>query len=412
MNCSEVSVRKLLMAVIVLFLTPAVGSAQEDQPPDGAMLIILDASGSMNNVDEAGVPYIDKAKAAILELIEALPDGIEVGLRVYGHREPNTDRERGCRDTELVVPVAPLDRASFSEAIAGVAASGFTPIGLSLQEAAVDLPEFGPRSIVLISDGEDTCAPPDPCQVAEELFGDLLDVRIESIGFLLDTGSAAEQQLRCIADVTGGEYRSVDVAGELVARLGEVADTLAEWRPPPTLHGALDPTSAPLIPLTPKADWVSDEPGKIAVQSFTGIIMPGEIRWYQLDLWEWEAAWVWTDLEWPADLEAGGYLEIIILDENGNRVETEVGRGGYPLRTELPGTDSPMAGAAIAGPQQGWSHAEFLYQPRSFDSPSLHAAPRSTSFVHSRTTRHDERQILPVTGQQTFQRSQVHHDDP
>jgi hypothetical protein len=348
------------MAVIVLFLTPAVGSAQEDQPPDGAMLIILDASGSMNNVDEAGVPYIDKAKAAILELIEALPDGIEVGLRVYGHREPNTDRERGCRDTELVVPVAPLDRASFSEAIAGVAASGFTPIGLSLQEAAVDLPEFGPRSIVLISDGEDTCAPPDPCQVAEELFGDLLDVRIESIGFLLDTGSAAEQQLRCIADVTGGEYRSVDVAGELVARLGEVADTLAEWRPPPTLHGALDPTSAPLIPLTPKADWVSDEPGKIAVQNFTGIIMPGEIRWYQLDLWEWEAAWVWTDLEWPADLEAGGYLEIIILDENGNRVETEVGRGGYPLRTELPGTDSPMAGAAIAGPQQGWS-AEASY---------------------------------------------------
>jgi hypothetical protein len=360
----------LIAAVVLLLSLPAVGSAQEEQPPEGAMLIILDASGSMNNVDEAGVPYIDKAKAAILELIDALPDGMQVGLRVYGHREPNTDPVQGCLDTELLAPVKPLDRTAIREAIEGVEASGFTPIGLSLQEAAADLPESGPRSIVLISDGEDTCAPPDPCRVAEELFGDLLDVRIESVGFLIDTGSAAEQQLRCIADVTGGQYRSVDVAGELVARLGEVADTLADWRPPATLHGALDQAAAPAIPLTPKADWVTDEPGKIAVQRFTGIIMPGEIRWYQLDLWEWETAWVWADLEWPPDLEAGGHLEAIILDANGTRVEADVGHGGIPLRAELPGTDSPMIGAAIEGPQQGWSSEASYLVGLHWDAPA------------------------------------------
>ena len=200
-----------------------------------------------------------------MELIDALPDGMDVGLRVYGHREPNTDPVRGCQDTELLAPVTPLDRDAIRTAVEGVEASGFTPIGLALQEAAADLPESGPRSIVLISDGEDTCAPPDPCRVAEELYGDLFDVRIESVGFLIDTGSAAEQQLRCIAESTGGDYTTVGSANALAARLGEVTDELLNWRPPMTLNGALDQLEAPDFLLAPKADWLTDEPGKIAV---------------------------------------------------------------------------------------------------------------------------------------------------
>lgn len=353
--------RALVLAAALTLLAPGTGAAQESAPPEGAMLIILDASGSMNSVDEAGVPYIDKAKEAILELVDALPDGMLVGLRVYGHREPNTDPVRGCQDSELVAPVAPLDRAGLRSAIEGINASGFTPIGLSLQQAVADLPETGPRSIVLISDGEDTCAPPDPCQVAEELFGDLLDVRIESVGFLVGSGSAAEQQLRCIADVTGGQYTSVDEPNKLVASLGEVTDELLEWRPPLTLNGALDQLAAPTIPLSPKADWVTDEPGKIAVlNSFSGILMPGETRWYQLDLWERETFWMWSDLEWPPDLEAGGVFETIILDSQGNRVEVPIGPE-IPLQIELPGTGSPMVGATPADPPQGWpSQASYL----------------------------------------------------
>jgi Ca-activated chloride channel family protein len=344
---------------MALLALPSSVSAQEE-PPEGAMLIILDASGSMNNVDEDGIPFIDKAKDAVLELIDALPEGMQVGLRVYGHREPNTDPVRGCQDTELVAPVTPLDRGTIRDAVQGIDASGFTPIGLALREAAADLPESGPRSIVLISDGEDTCAPPDPCQVAEELYGDLFDVRIESVGFLIDTGSAAEQQLRCIAESTGGTYTTVGSANALAARLGEVTDELLTWRPPMTLNGALDWLTAAEFPLAPKADWVTDEPGKIAVGQFGGILMPGETRWYQLDLWERESAWIWSDLEWPPGLDAGGAFETIILDSDGNRVETPVGHGEHPLRTELPGSDSPMTGAAIQT-EEGWpAQARYL----------------------------------------------------
>ena len=342
-----------LTVVALLLAVPVLASAQEQEPPDGAMLIILDASGSMNSVDEDGVPFIDKAKDAVLELVDALPDGMNVGLRVYGHREPNTDAVRGCQDTELVAPVAPLDRTAIRAAIEGIEASGFTPIGLSLQESVADLPETGTRSIVLISDGEDTCAPPDPCQVAEELYGDLFDVRIESVGFLIDTGSAAEQQLRCIAEVTGGQYTAVGEANDLVARLGEVTETLLDWQPPMTLNGSLDPLAAPEFPLSPKADWTTDEPGKIAVGRYGGILMPGETRWYELDLWEAEGFWVWGDLEWPPDLEVDGVFETIILDSDGNQVEIPVGHSDIPLQTKQSRSESPATGATVEIPDQG-----------------------------------------------------------
>jgi len=357
------------LVVVLLLALPVFAVAQTDELPEGAMLIILDASGSMNSLDQDGIPFIDKAKDAILELIAALPDGMQVGLRVYGHRESNTDPVRGCLDTELLAPVAPLDRAAIGAAIGSLEASGYTPIGLSLQEAVADLPETGPRSIVLISDGEDTCAPPDPCQIAEELFGDLFDIRIESVGFLVGTGSAAEQQLRCFADVTGGQYTTVDDANALVGRLGEVTEAILNWRPPMTLNGALDPLEAPEFPLTAKADWVTDEPGKIAVGRYGSILMPGETRWYGIDLWANEAVWIWSELEWPQSLTVAGHLETIVLDSDGNRVEAAVGHGQIPLRTELPGTGFATVAATIRN-QDGWVPAASYLVGLHWDAPS------------------------------------------
>ncbi|NNF89625.1 MAG: hypothetical protein HKM97_13950, partial [Acidimicrobiia bacterium] len=200
-------------------------------------------------------------------------------------------------------------------------------------------------------------------------FGDLFDVRIESVGFLIDTGSAAEQQLRCIAESTGGGYTTVGSADALVAKLGEVTEELLDWNPPLTLNGALDQSMAIPFPLTPKADWVTDEPGKIAVGSFASILMPGETRWYEFDLWEREAAWIWVDLEWPPGLEAGGHLETIVLDSAGNRIEAPVGREGPPLRTALPGTDSPMTGALVPPPMPGWSSQATYLVGLHWDAP-------------------------------------------
>jgi len=335
----------LLIAAGLLLAPVASAQAQEASGTPGAMLIILDASGSMNRVDEDGVPFIEKAKSAVLELVDALPDDIAVGLRVYGHREPNTDRVRGCQDTELVAPVVTLEREAIRSAVEGVTASGFTPIGLSLQEAASDLPDMGPRTVVLISDGEDTCAPPDPCVVAEKLFGAAIDVRIESIGFLIDSGSAAEQQLRCIAEVSGGEYRTVDQADALVASLGEVAGEFLDWKPPMTLNGALEQARAPEVPLELVPDWLAEEPPTFARGRYAGVIMPGETRWFRVDTWEGEWFWAFADLTVPRGLETPGEVEGIIIGPSGNRVEKPA--TGMSTRTALPGTEFPMIGVTV-----------------------------------------------------------------
>ena len=137
-----------------------------------------------------------------------------------------------------------------------------------------------------------------------------------------------------------------------------------------TLNGALDQQEAPRFPLVAKADWATDEPGKISVGSFGSVLMPGETRWYRLDLWERETAWIWGDLWWPPGLEAGGHFETIILDSDGNRVEAPVGHGEYPLRSDLPGVSSPMTGAAIQGPKQGWSSAATYLVGLRWDAPS------------------------------------------
>ncbi|WP_369145297.1 hypothetical protein [Streptomyces sp. R44] len=107
------------------------------------------------------------------------------GLRVYG-----ADRTSGCTDTRLAKPVAPLDRAGLKAAVAALTPKGDTPIGLSLRKAAEDLPAPPPgaitiRTILLISDGEDTCGTPQPCEVAAELAHQGIGLRIDTydVGF-------------------------------------------------------------------------------------------------------------------------------------------------------------------------------------------------------------------------------------
>lgn len=349
---SIVSLMTTLVTSLLVLAIVAPAAAQE-AGSGGAMLIILDASGSMNSVDEDGVPFIDKAKAAVVELVNALPDDIEVGLRVYGHREDNTDRTVGCLDTELIAPVGPIDPSAIALAIAGINASGYTPIGLSLQEAASDLPATGARTIVLISDGEDTCAPPDPCTVAAELFGEAIDVRIESVGFLVDSGSAAEQQLRCIADSSGGTYRTVGLADELVAALGEVATDALKWAPPIWLNGGLEQALAPDVPLTVIPDWFAQEqPTTAHSGDLMTVIMPGETRWFLVDTWVGEGFATFAEFNLPPGSEVSGALEAIIIAPDGSRTEAAI--GGTPTRTDLvPGNDAFVAAQNVDPPGGG-----------------------------------------------------------
>jgi len=103
-----------------------------------------------------------------------------------------------------LAPVAPLDPTALTNQIHNITASGYTPIGNALKAAADALPHEGPRSIVLVSDGEDTCAPPTPCDVARDLHQQGIDLTVHTVGFKVD--ATARDQLTCIAQETGGTY--------------------------------------------------------------------------------------------------------------------------------------------------------------------------------------------------------------
>src|SRR3712207_2758522 len=112
------SVAMLAVALVVgVALAPAQAAAQPART--APLLLIMDASGSMNAAGPDGRPLIDAAKSALREVVPALPDGAPVGLRVHGHRVPETDKARGCRDTELIAPVTPIDRPRLIRAVDG-----------------------------------------------------------------------------------------------------------------------------------------------------------------------------------------------------------------------------------------------------------------------------------------------------
>lgn len=181
-------------------------------------VLILDGSGSMTQADAPG-PRIEAAKAAAHGLITALPDDSTIAVHTYGTTTGSApeDKPAGCRDVTSLIPLGPLDRSAVTTAIDSIVPSGYTPISLALQTAADQLPSDGsPEAIVLVSDGEETCDTP-PCDTAARLKQSHPGLTISTVGFRVD-GPAAEQ-LRCIAETTGGIFVQAANADQLAARL-------------------------------------------------------------------------------------------------------------------------------------------------------------------------------------------------
>lgn len=217
----------LLLAALVLPLSvaPAARAAQAEQRSEdaGRLVLVLDSSGSMKEPVPGGGTKIAAAKSALGRVVDQLPDEADVGIRVFGATVFSRKDPGACTDTQNVVPVGPLDRTALTQAVADYRPYGETPIGNALRGAAKDL---GPaargetRTVVLLSDGEPTCAP-DPCQVAAQLSRKGIDVKINVVG--LDVSGKARRVLQCIARAGNGTYYDARTADELASSLVKVS---------------------------------------------------------------------------------------------------------------------------------------------------------------------------------------------
>src|SRR4029453_4937038 len=122
-----------------------------------------DSSGSMA-ARSSGKTKMEAAKQVMTELVSDLPQGVSTGLMAYGHRQKGD-----CKDVELLLPVRPVAREAFTQKINSLQPLGQTPISESIRQAADVLRAMpGRKSIILVSDGEETCKQ-DPCRVAGDL---------------------------------------------------------------------------------------------------------------------------------------------------------------------------------------------------------------------------------------------------
>jgi hypothetical protein len=177
--------------------------------------IIMDASNSMWG-QIAGEAKISIARTVLTQIINALPESMNVGLRVYGHRYGLNDK-RACTDTELLVPIGPLAKTQLVDTVNKIQLKGKTPLVLSVLEAVKDFEKIPNGSVILVTDGIESCNG-DIMSIAPAIKKSGLELKVHIVGFDIKEKESREQ-LEAIAKSTEGRYLDAKNAGELLSAL-------------------------------------------------------------------------------------------------------------------------------------------------------------------------------------------------
>lgn len=189
--------------------------------PRIAVEIILDTSGSMRG-KLGRTTRIAAAKEVLTRLVrDELPPGIPVALRVFD------DRRRSC-ETELAVPLGPLDPEAMAATIKGLRTRAATPLAAAIEQVADDLAGVtGPRIVVVVSDGRESCGG-DPEAAVRALRAEGFDVTVNVVG--LGLGREDRRRIRRLATLGGGAYFDARGAGQLEAAIGSAVGAPFEVR--------------------------------------------------------------------------------------------------------------------------------------------------------------------------------------
>jgi hypothetical protein len=226
----RVWMRVLALALLVLvFVRADPVSAQR------SVLLVLDASGSMNQSIQGRGTRFEAAKAAMREVMGKLSAKTRVALRAYGHQF--SPAAKNCNDTALVADFMGVEQArdQLPRQVNELQARGYTPITLALQRAAEDIAQEPALEhvVVLISDGRETCSG-DPCAAARALVSGDAKLIVHVVGLGVD--AATRTQLQCIAAVARGVYFDAATSSDLSDRLSR-AVLAGEFKPPASQPG-------------------------------------------------------------------------------------------------------------------------------------------------------------------------------
>ena len=168
-----------------------------------------------------GEAKITIAKRVMEGIVKDLPDDMNVGLTAYGHR-----RKGDCDDLETLIPLGPIDKEAFRAKIQGINPKGKTPMLRSIRLTAESIKHLEDETtILLVSDGKETCDP-EPCAFVAELKDLGINFVMHVVGF--DVGGETEEELKCMATAGGGEYFPASNANKLKDALTTVIEKTVE----------------------------------------------------------------------------------------------------------------------------------------------------------------------------------------
>ncbi len=215
MRVSKLSLLLLLYAGA--FITPAHAEA------DRSIALILDASGSMKAALPDGKTRMEAAKTAVADFVSTLKSDTRLSFWAYGHQSATAKKD--CKDTALLTnfDAVSANKTAIVEQARRLQPLGYTPITYAITQAAENLgtEESAARTVVLVSDGKETCQA-DPCAAAKALAEADAKLVIHTVGVGVD--SVTRSQLQCIARVARGSYFDANSASDLSSALSKAAD--------------------------------------------------------------------------------------------------------------------------------------------------------------------------------------------
>jgi hypothetical protein len=241
------------------------GDEQTTLATDVGVDLILDNSGSM--LQPLGEERrIDVARQVLTDLVdETLPSGIPLALRVFG------DQPESC-ETDLAIDLAPLDRDAAIARIAAIeSVDGVrTPLAAALERVASDLSGVdGPKIVVLVTDGEETCGG-NPQRAIRELVNQGIDVRVNIVGFAVDD-EGLKEQFEEWARIGGGRFfdaAGADELGEAIAAALQPPFAVRDTAGAVIGSGVVDGAAARVPPGTYTVEVRSDPP-----REFTDVVV-------------------------------------------------------------------------------------------------------------------------------------------
>jgi predicted Ser/Thr protein kinase len=193
------------------------------------LMFVLDASGRMRQ-ELGDKERFDVAKDMIAKMVDQLPDGALVGVRIYGSRLRAT--EPGAEiDSILLVPPVPLNKRQVMTHLTAQQVRGLAPLTFSIIETVKDLAPVRQDvelAVVLLVDGKDTDRRANPVPAVGDLAGSHAGMKVHVVGFDTEDEDIIDR-LKKMAAAGGGAYISATNAKDALAKLSAATIGVQEY---------------------------------------------------------------------------------------------------------------------------------------------------------------------------------------